>query len=104
MKSCGSCKHYDRSLNEQPCKECVVLGYRALWEDRKVENPYWERVCKLSEKQRAKGMGTYGQGLECNPASMVERIEHLQEELIDALMYCEWMKDKLNELGEKVDD
>ena len=62
-------------------------------------NPYWERICKLSDKQRAKGMETYGQGLENNPAPMFRRIEHLQEELIDALMYCEWMKEKLREKG-----
>ena len=64
----------------------------------KDDNPYWERICKLSAKQRAKGLETYGQGLESNPAAMQKRIEHLQEELIDALMYCEWMKDKLTEM------
>ena len=67
-----------------------------------VRNPYWERICKLSDKQRAKGMETYGQGLEANPADMLKRIEHLQEELIDGLMYCEWIKDKLSELEGKV--
>ena len=61
-------------------------------------NPYWERICKLSERQRAKGMETYGQGLESNPAAIVTRIEYLEEELIDGLMYCEWLKDKLFEL------
>ena len=60
-------------------------------------NPYWERICKLSEKQRAKGMETYGQGLENNSAAIIERINHLEEELIDALMYCEWIKDGLND-------
>ena len=61
-------------------------------------NPYWERICKLSERQRAKGMETYGQGLESNPAQLMERVNHLQEELIDGLMYCEWIKDRLFEL------
>ena len=61
------------------------------------QNPYWERICKLSERQRAKGMETYGQGLEMNPADIVKRINHLQEELVDALMYCEWIKDKVME-------
>lgn len=64
-------------------------------------NPYWERITRLSDKQRAKGMETYGQGLESNPAALIERIEHLQEELIDGLMYCEWIKDKLTELKGK---
>ena len=73
------------------------------WEP-KEENPYWERICGLSAKQRAKGLETYGQGLESNPAAMQKRIEHLQEELIDALMYCEWMKDKLTEWEGEADD
>lgn len=66
-----------------------------------VNNPYWERICKLSDKQRAKGIKTYGQGLESNPVAMMKRIEHLQEELIDGLMYCEWIKDKLMEMDRK---
>lgn len=60
-----------------------------------MSNPYWERVCMLSERQRAKGMETYGQGLESNKAAILTRIEYLEEELIDALMYCEWIKDKI---------
>ena len=73
------------------------------YRDRQDENPYWKRICKLSDKQRAKGLETYGQGLECNPADMLKRIEHLQEELIDGLMYCEWIKDKLYLEGEQND-
>jgi hypothetical protein len=60
-------------------------------------NPYWERICKLSERQRAKGMETYGQGLEMNPADIIRRLEHLQEELVDSLYYLEWIKDGLME-------
>lgn len=65
------------------------------------DNPYWERICDMADRQRAKGMETYGQGLEANAADMLKRIEHLQEELIDGLMYCEWIKDKLTELEGK---
>ena len=60
-----------------------------------MSNPYWENICSLAEKQRSKGIATYGQGLEANPADVVARINHLQEELIDALMYCEWIKDTI---------
>lgn len=68
-----------------------------------MNNPYWERICKLSERQRAKGMETYGQGIENNPMGIVGRLTYLEEELVDALMYCEWIKDKLAELeGEKL--
>jgi hypothetical protein len=64
-----------------------------------MDNPYWERICRLSEAQRAKGMETYGQGLESNPAGIVERLQHLEEEMIDGLMYIEWIKDKFAEGG-----
>jgi hypothetical protein len=58
-----------------------------------TNNPYWENICAITERQRAKGIATYGQGIEMNPADVVTRIEYLQEELVDALMYCEWIKD-----------
>ena len=62
----------------------------------KETNPYWEHIVCLAEQQRAKGMSKYGEGLEMNPADILERINHLQEELIDALMYCEWIKEEIN--------
>ena len=62
------------------------------------DNPYWKRINKLAKKQREKGILTYGQGLEDNIIpDAVERISYIEEELIDALMYCEWLKDKLSE-------
>lgn len=59
----------------------------------KQNNPYWENICKIAEKQRNKGIETYGSGIEDNPADIITRIEYLEEELVDALMYCEWIKD-----------
>lgn len=53
----------------------------------------------IADRQRKKGIDTYGQGLERNTADMLTRIEYLEEELVDGLMYCEWMKDKLVEGG-----
>lgn len=58
-----------------------------------ADNPYWENICRMADKQRAKGIATYGQGLEFNKEKITTRIEYLQEELIDGLMYCEWIKD-----------
>ena len=63
-------------------------------------NPYWQRVCAIADKQRAKGITEYGQGLEDNPAGIVQRITYLEEELVDGLMYCEWIKDRLK--GERI--
>jgi len=67
------------------------------------ENPYWERITALAKRQREKGMSKYGQGLDDNPSDIIKRIEHLQEELIDGLMYCEWIKDKLSKGGESIE-
>lgn len=60
-----------------------------------MSNPYWENIEAIADRQRQKGIDTYGQGLEENPADMVTRLTYLEEELIDALMYCEWIKEKL---------
>lgn len=60
-----------------------------------MSNPYWENIEVIAARQRQKGIDTYGQGLEENPADMVTRLTYLEEELIDALMYCEWIKEKL---------
>ena len=92
------CEHCDFILvpfASEPCRTCP---------GNPNNNPYWKRVCDISERQRAKGMGKYGQGLESNPADMVKRIEHLEEELIDGLMYCEWIKEKLFEIEGRTDD
>lgn len=89
---CDKCRHSDN------------YGGMYITVEKDDINPYWERVCEMADKQRAKGLETYGQGLEANPADMLKRIEHLQEELIDGLMYCEWIKDKLMEMEGKRDD
>ena len=61
-------------------------------------NPYWDRITEMADRQRTKGISTYGQGLEqFSVPNAVQRIEYIQEELIDALMYLEWTKEKLKE-------
>ena len=96
LKMCRTCKHYKNTFDQEPCTECMMQGNMIAWEP-KENNPYWENICKLSERQREKGMKTYGKGLEDNPAAIIRRIEHLEEELIDAMYYLEWIKDGLNE-------
>lgn len=54
---------------------------------------YWENIEKLHKKQEQKGLKKYGMLLEQNmELTAGERIQHIQEELIDALMYCEHLK------------
>jgi hypothetical protein len=86
--------------NEMLCNTCEFYGNggRYLVND---ENPYWKSICKLADEQRAKGIENYGQGLEDNPMTMLDRLTYLQEELIDGLMYIEHIKARLVELEEK---
>lgn len=60
-------------------------------------NPYWDKITELSNKQRQKGIETYGQGIEDNKLPVEERIRYIEEELIDALMYLEWLKEGLHD-------
>lgn len=54
---------------------------------------YWENICKLNAKQEIKGKSKYGVPLEENTTlTRKQRIEHLEEELIDGLKYCEHLK------------
>jgi NTP pyrophosphatase (non-canonical NTP hydrolase) len=58
-----------------------------------VEINYTKNIIDLLEIQRQKGIAKYGQILEDNTTlSRVQRIEHIEEELIDALMYAEHIK------------
>ena len=65
-----------------------------------THNPYWENITAIANKQRKKGLRDYGQGLEDNPAPILDRIQHIEEELVDALMYLEWLKESV-ESGRK---
>ena len=110
---CKGCKHDSLSGYDLPCSHCKCTIVPSnpyyektpdFYEPEVIENPYWERICKLSEKQRAKGIETYGQGLEMNPMSIKERLEYLEEELIDGLMYIEHIMAWIDEMdGENHD-
>lgn len=66
---------------------------------------YWDRITAIYNRQREKGLKKYGRPLEDNPASIDTRIRYIEEELVDALMYCEWVRDELrNEDGQIKDD
>lgn len=57
------------------------------------EHPYRAAVEKLLDRQEEKGISKYGVTLDKNTTlTGTQRIEHLEEELVDALMYCEHLK------------
>lgn len=59
----------------------------------KSNNPYWDRVTAIAQRQREKGLNKYGMKLEDNDWPIENRLEYLEEELVDGLMYIEWIKE-----------
>ena len=77
------------------CQDCKDIIEQLVSENEKLKGcgEYWENICKLNAKQEAKGKSKYGVPLEENTTlTRKQRIEHLEEELIDGLKYCEHLK------------
>lgn len=90
---CDSCKFDKLKGSAYPCNSCFD------YEMCKPKDFYWDNICIIQEKQTAKGIRKYGDVLENNPTDLdvFERLQYIQEELIDALMYIEHLKIKLEE-------
>ena len=55
--------------------------------------PYRTAINQLLDRQEQKGIDKYGVTLDQNTTlTDAQRVEHLEEELVDALMYCEHLK------------
>lgn len=60
---------------------------------------YWQNICDLQRRQTKKGIETYGMRLEDNQQpDIIDRLTYLEEELIDGLMYVEWIKSWIGEI------
>lgn len=58
-----------------------------------VKANYRDNIIAMIDRQRDKGLSKYGEVLEDNVTLTVDqRLEHIQEELIDALMYVEHLR------------
>ena len=62
-------------------------------------NPYWQNIQAIADRQRKKGIDTYGQGLEENRADIMIRRTSPEEERVDARRYIEWAKDYIAHIG-----
>ena len=66
-----------------------------------MNTPYWERITVLANCQRSKGLKEYGRGVEDDTADINVRLDRIEEELIDTLMYLEHLRDGIKEVKEK---
>ena len=55
---------------------------------------YRQNIIDKIDQQIAKGKSKYGQVLEDNDLTMNEKLDHLQEELVDALFYIEHLREE----------
>jgi hypothetical protein len=56
---------------------------------------YWDNITKIYKKQESKGLSQYGQPLEFNKDDIMTRLLYIEEELVDGLLYIEWLKDNI---------
>lgn len=109
-------RYINKSCNKYYCSDCPAESYcnsingkfriystdiedvyESFKNNETDSNRYWENICKLYDKQREKGLTKYGMTLEQNNKPSKDKIQYIQEELIDALMYLEWLKDGMND-------
>ena len=106
MAGCQNCELHNAIPTNELCFSDgadIERNYEILFgaepEEETGGNPYWTAIEALAEKQRAKGIGKYGQGLEMNPMDIIDRLTYLEEELVDGLFYIEHIKTWLKEKG-----
>ena len=56
---------------------------------------YNQQIMELYEQRDRKGISEYGQRLEDNHGDIFYRIQHIKEELADALKYIIWLEEGL---------
>lgn len=70
-----------------------IVGFKYDGSDPESRPDYWGEICKIQARQTEKGLAKYGKRLEDNEdLGVIERLEYLEEELIDGLMYIEHIK------------
>lgn len=81
---------------------CVDEQNEPHVENDSVKNPYWDRITVIANRQRSKGISEYGRGIEDDTVDINVRLDRIEEELIDALMYLEHLRDGISKIKEVV--
>lgn len=59
------------------------------------------RVCEMIAQRQAFGLNKYGTSVEANPLKAIEWLQHLRDEIADALVYATRLQE---EIANQVDD
>ena len=73
----------------------MFVGWNVVQGIPQKMDRYNKQIMDLLERQERKGVSKYGQRLENNTDGIIARLNHLEEELADALRYIQWIKDWL---------
>ena len=63
----------------------------------KYSDPIVEKVIESYRERSNKGIAKYGTTMADNPLSTLQWLQHLQEELMDATLYIERLKEEVND-------
>ena len=53
------------------------------------------RVCEMIASRQHMGLNKYGVSVEANPLTAIEWVQHLREELADALVYATRLQEEM---------
>jgi hypothetical protein len=82
--------------------EGQIEVYRALQAGKTARAPVGSINADLAQelhKRYEMGLEKYGIPLDANDATIPERLQHIKEELMDALCYVEWTLREMRRLG-----
>lgn len=85
--TCNKCGAIHASYMNN-CPRCSVIENK---QDRIVNN-----VVNSYKRRSEAGIRKYGTTLDDNPIKVLEWLQHLQEELMDATLYIEKLKSEIN--------
>lgn len=105
---CEGCRFYDTRFEDEPCRSCKNASRYEQAEscpNSFFRTKYEKGISDLFRRQIEKGLNKYGQTLEDNVTlTTAQRIEHLEEELADGMMYIEHLKEAISGNGLTADD
>jgi len=96
------CIMFTESPENEIDKALEMIGYKEEPLSVAPSNPYWDRITAVANRQRSKGIKEYGKGVEDDTADINVRLDRIEEELIDALMYIEHLRDGISRIKEVV--
>lgn len=79
---------------------CEIIDEQEEVDVVPIGDVYWQEVTVVANRQREKGIKTYGHGLEADTQDVFGRLDYIEEELVDALVYLRHLRRALVRTGD----